>query len=75
MVRRRARLENPPRPKAGGITVATLFKQARDNGYRPDKPAVALTPEQSEQRALETATKNKIFHPISIPRSLCYNSL
>ena len=30
------------RPKAGGITVATLFKQARDNGYRPDKPAVEL---------------------------------
>ena len=49
------------RPKAGGITVATLFKQARDNGYRPDKPAVVLTPEQSEQRALETATKNQIF--------------
>lgn len=49
------------RPKAGGITVATLFKQARDNGYRPDKPAVELTPEQSEQRALETATKNQIF--------------
>ena len=49
------------RPKAGGITVATLFKQARDNGYRPDKPEVELTPEQSEQRALETATKNQIF--------------
>lgn len=32
-------------PKAGGITVATLFKQARDHGYRPDKPAAVLTPE------------------------------
>ena len=48
-------------PKAGGITVATLFKQARDNGYRPDKPAAVLTPEQFAQRALETATKNEIF--------------
>ena len=49
------------KPKAGGITVATLFKQARDHGYRPDKPAAVLTPEQFEQRALETATKNEIF--------------
>ncbi len=47
--------------KAGGITVATLFKQARDNGYRPDKPTAVLTPEQFAQRALETATKNEIF--------------
>ena len=47
--------------KVGGITVATLFKQARDNGYRPDKPTAVLTPEQFEQRALETATKNEIF--------------
>ena len=49
------------KPKAGGITVATLFKQARDNGYRPDKPTAVLTPEQFAQRALETATKNEIF--------------
>ena len=49
------------KPKAGGITVATLFKQARDHGYRPDKPAAVLTPEQFAQRALETATKNEIF--------------
>ena len=49
------------KPKAGGITVATLFKQAYDHGYRPDKPAAALTPEQFAQRALETATKNEIF--------------
>ena len=49
------------KPKAGGITVATLFKQARDHGYRPDKPTAVLTPEQFEQRALETATKNEIF--------------
>ena len=48
-------------PKAGGITVATLFKQARDHGYRPDKPAAVLSPEQFAQRALETATKNQII--------------
>ena len=49
------------KPKAGGITAATLFKQARDNGYRPEKPYVAPTPEQRAQIAKEHATQNEIW--------------
>ena len=49
------------KPKAGGITAATLFKQARDNGYRPEKPYVAPTPEQRAQIAKERATQNEIW--------------
>lgn len=40
-------------PKAGGITVATLFKLARDNGYRPDKPYTPPTAEQLAAREAE----------------------
>lgn len=47
--------------KAGGITVATLFKQARDNGYRPEKPYVAPNPEQRARIARERATQDEIW--------------
>ena len=47
--------------KAGGITVATLFKQARDNGYRPEKPYVAPNPEQRALIARERATQDEIW--------------
>ena len=47
--------------KAGGITVATLFKQARDNGYRPEKPYVAPSPEQRARIARERATQDEIW--------------
>lgn len=47
--------------KAGGITVATLFKQARDNGYRPEKPYVAPSPEQRALIARERATQDEIW--------------
>lgn len=40
-------------PKAGGITAATLFKLARDNGYRPDRPYVPPTEEQLAAREAE----------------------
>lgn len=47
--------------KAGGITIATLFKQARDNGYRPEKPYVAPNPEQRARIARERATQDEIW--------------
>lgn len=47
--------------KAGGITVATLFKQARDNGYRPERPYVAPNPEQRALIARERATQDEIW--------------
>ncbi|OSI10946.1 LPD7 domain-containing protein [Neisseria zoodegmatis] len=40
-------------PKAGGITAATLFKLARDNGYRPDRPYIPPTEEQLAAREAE----------------------
>ena len=49
------------KPKAGGITAATLFRQARDNGYRPEKPYVAPSPEQRAQIDKERATQNEIW--------------
>ena len=52
-------------PKPGGITAATLFRLARDNGYRPERPYVPPTPEQmaareAEQRARDEAAAREL---------------
>ena len=52
-------------PKPGGITAATLFRRARDNGYRPERPYVPPTPEQmaareAEQRARDEAAAREL---------------
>ena len=52
-------------PKPGGITAATLFRLARDNGYRPEHPYVPPTPEQmaareAEQRARDEAAAREL---------------
>ena len=52
-------------PKPGGITAATLFRLARDNGYRPERPYVPPTPEQmaareAEQRARDEAVAREL---------------
>ena len=52
-------------PKPGGITAATLFRLARDNGYRPERPYVPPTPEQmaareAEQRARDAAVAREL---------------
>ena len=52
-------------PKPGGITAATLFRLARDNGYRPERPYVPPTPEQmaareAEQRARDEAAASEL---------------
>lgn len=46
-------------PKPGGITAATLFKLARDNGYRPERPYVPPTPEQTAEREAEQRARDE----------------
>ena len=46
-------------PKPGGITAATLFRLARDNGYRPERPYVPPTPEQMAAREAEQRDRDE----------------
>ena len=46
-------------PKPGGITAATLFRLARDNGYRPERPYVPPTPEQMAAREVEQRARDE----------------
>lgn len=47
-------------PKPGGITAATLFRLARDNGYRPEHPYVPPTPEQMAAREAEQRARDEV---------------
>ena len=47
-------------PKPGGITAATLFRLARDNGYRPERPYVPMAAREAEQRARDEAAAREL---------------
>lgn len=45
--------------KTGHIHIATLFKVARENGYRPERPYTPPSPETLAQRAREAQEKQR----------------